>query len=313
MAMPKLIEAKSVFNSTGCMGCHKVSGVGGDEGTDLSLEGEKDPGQISFGHLSGGHTVENWLAEHFRSPVSVVVGSQMPSLGLSDRDVDLLTLYMRSLRRKDLPASYTPKDRLRSVRFGEREFSADGATIFGTFCTGCHGGGGVGRRSPGMPSFPAIANPDLLSRVSNEFLTETITRGRPGRRMPAWGEINGGLRPDEIKKVVAYLRQLGPAYRPDGKAVRWIKGDRAEGKRLFASACSGCHGASGQGGEGPALNNAVLLSSASDSYFVQTIGLGRRGTAMLGFLEPHPARPTLGESEIEDIVAFLRTWERGTQ
>jgi len=313
MAMPKLIEAKSVFNSTGCMGCHKVSGVGGDEGTDLSHEGEKDPGQISFGHLSGGHTVENWLAEHFRSPVSVVVGSQMPSLGLSDRHVDLLTLYMRSLRRKDLSASYTPKDRLRSVRFGEREFSADGATIFGAFCTGCHGGAGVGRRSPGMPSFPAIANPDLLSRVSDEFLTETITRGRPGRRMPAWGEISGGLRPDEIEKVVAYLRQLGPAYQPDGKPARWSKGDRAEGKRLFASACSGCHGASGQGGEGPALNNAVLLSSATDSYFVQTIGLGRRGTAMLGFLEPHPARPTLSESEIEDIVAFLRTWERGTQ
>jgi hypothetical protein len=58
MAMPRLIEAKAVFNSTGCMGCHKVSGVGGDEGVDLSREGEKDPGQINFAHLSGGQTVE---------------------------------------------------------------------------------------------------------------------------------------------------------------------------------------------------------------------------------------------------------------
>jgi cbb3-type cytochrome c oxidase subunit III len=311
MAMPKLIEAKAVFNSTGCMGCHKISGVGGDEGIDLAHEGEKDPGQINFVHLSGGHTVENWMAEHFRSPVSVVVGSQMPSLGLSDRDVDLLTLYMRSLRRKDLPASHTPKDAVRVARFGEREFATDGATIFGTFCTGCHGGGGAGRRSPGMPSFPAIANPDLLSRVADEFLTATITRGRPGRRMPAWGEISGGLRPDEIKKVVAYLRGLGPAYQADGKPARWIKGDPVQGKHLFTSVCSGCHGPTGQGGEGPALNNSVLLSSATDSYFVQTIGLGRRGTAMQGFLEPHPARPTLSRGEIEDIVAFLRTWERG--
>lgn len=311
MAMPKLVEAKAVFNSTGCMGCHKVSGVGGDEGIDLSREGEKDPGQISFGHLTSGHTVENWLAEHFRSPVSVVVGSQMPSLGLSDQDVDLLTLYMRSLRRKDLPASYTPKDRVRSSRFADREFAAEGATIFGTFCTGCHGGDGVGRRSPGMPSFPAIANPDFLSRVSDEFLTETIRRGRPGRRMPAWGDLSGGLKPDEIQKVVVYLRQLGPAYQPDGRPARWIKGDAAEGKRLFASACSGCHGANGQGGEGPALNNSVLLSSATDSYFVQTISLGRRSTAMQGFLEPHPARPTLSPGEIENIVTFLRMWERG--
>ena len=162
-----------------------------------------------------------------------------------------------------------------------------------------------------MPSFPAIANPDLLRRVPDEFLTETITRGRPGRRMPAWGEISGGLRADEIKKVAAYLRQLGPAYQPDGKPARWIQGDPVEGKHLFNSVCSGCHGPNGQGGEGPALNNSVLLSSAADSYFVQTIGLGRRGTAMQGFLEPHPARPTLSQSEIENIVAFLRTWERG--
>jgi predicted CXXCH cytochrome family protein len=311
MAAPKLIEAKAVFNSTGCLGCHKVSGVGGDEGSDLTHEGEKDPGQINFAYLSGGHTVENWMAEHFRSPVSVVVGSQMPSLGLSDREVDLLTMYMRSLRRKDLPGSYVPKDRVQATRFGEREFARDGATLFGAFCTGCHGGHGVGRRSPGMPSFPAIANQDLLSRVSDDFLIETVTKGRPGRRMPAWGELTGGLKPDEVKKVVGYLRQIGVPYEPDDKPARWVSADAAQGKKLFASVCSGCHGAQGQGNEGPALNNKVLLATATDSYFVQTIGRGRRGTDMQGFFESHPARPTLSEAEIESIVAFLRTWERG--
>ena len=310
MAAPQLIEAKSVFNSTGCLGCHKVGGVGGDEGIDLSREGERDPGQLSFAHLSGGHTVENWMAEHFRSPVSVVVGSQMPSLGLTDHEVDLLTMYMRSLRRKEMPASYTPRDRLKA-RFGEREFAGDGATLFGTFCTGCHGGGGVGRRSPGMPAFPAIASPDLLDRVSDDFLTENITKGRPGRRMPAWGELTGGLKPEEIKKVVAYLRTLGVPYQPDGKPARWVKGDAEQGKQLFASSCSGCHGARGQGIEGPALNNPVLLSTATDSYLVDTIGKGRQGTAMQGFLQPTPARRTLNQTEIENIVTFLRTWERG--
>lgn len=311
VAAPLLIEAKAVFNSTGCLGCHKVGGVGGDEGIDLSREGEKDPGQVSFAYLSGAHTVENWMAEHFRSPVSVVVGSQMPSLGLSDREVDLLTLYMRSLRRKDLPGSFMPKDRVRAMRFGEREFANDGATLFGTFCTGCHGGGGAGRRSPGMPSFPAIANPDFMARVSDDFLLQNIRQGRPGRRMPAWGEIAGGLRPGEIQKVVAYLRVISVPYQSDGRVARWIKGDAGAGKKLFASACAGCHGTEGQGGEGPALNNQVLLTTATDSYFVQTIGLGRVGTAMPGFREPHPARPTLHQMEIESVVAFLRTWEKG--
>ncbi len=311
MGAPRLIEAKAVFHSTGCLGCHKVSGVGGDEGIDLSREGEKDPGQVSFAYVSGAHTVENWMAEHFRSPVSVVVGSQMPALGLSDREVDLLTLYMRSLRRKDLPGSFVPKDRVRAMRFGEREFAGDGATLFGTFCTGCHGGRGAGRRSPGMPSFPAIASPDFMSRVSDDFLLQTIRLGRPGRRMPAWGELAGGLRPDEIKKVVAYLRAISVPYQSDGRSARWVKGDAGEGKKLFGSICAGCHGSEGQGGEGPALNNQVLLTTATDSYFVQTISLGRVGTAMPGFRESHPARPTLNQMEIESIVSFLRTWERG--
>ena len=129
--------------------------------------------------------------------------------------------------------------------------------------------------------------------------------------MPAWGELTGGLKPEEIKKIVGYLRQIGPSYQPDGKPARWAKGDAEEGKRLFAAACSGCHGAQGQGNEGPALNNPVLLSTATDSYLAETIGRGRAGTAMLGFLEPHPSRPTFNEQEIQSIVAFLRTWERG--
>jgi mono/diheme cytochrome c family protein len=129
--------------------------------------------------------------------------------------------------------------------------------------------------------------------------------------MPAWGELTGGLKPDEIKKVVGYLRQIGVPYQPDGKPARWVTADAEQGKKIFASVCSGCHGAGGQGNEGPALNNQVLLATATDSYLVKTIGQGRRGTAMQGFLEPHPARPTLNQAEIESVVAFLRTWEWG--
>jgi cytochrome c oxidase cbb3-type subunit 3 len=311
VAAPKLIEAKAVFHTNGCLGCHKVSGVGGDEGTDLTHAGEKDPGQLSFAHLYGRRTVENWLAEHFRSPVSVVVGSQMPSLGLSDEKVDQLTMYVRSLRRRDLPDSFTPRDRIRATRLGEREFAANGGTLFGAFCTGCHGGGGVGRRSPGMPSFPAIARPDFLERVSDEFLVENISKGRPGRRMPAWGSLTGGLRVEEIRQIVAYLREIGAAHKPDGKPARWIRGDAKVGKEMFAESCSGCHGPEGKGNEGPALNNPIFLATATDSYLAGTIGHGRQSTVMQGFSMPAPTHRTLEDEEIANLVAFLRTWERG--
>ena len=309
VAAPDLVEAKATFLSTGCLGCHTVSGVGGEEGPDLTGVGDKDPGQVDFAQVPGSRSLANWNLEHFRSPGAVATGSQMPVLGLTEDQIRKLTFYVLSLRRRDLPGSYLPRDRLRVTRFGEREFASDGATIFSAFCVGCHGLDGMGRRSPGMPAFPSIANPDFLSRVSDDFVATTVRLGRPGRRMPAWGRIAGGLRPDEIAAVVSYLRtRSGTTAQSDPKPRRWVKGDARAGERLFASICSGCHGKTGQGGEGPALNNRVLLDSATDTYLVETIGNGRRGTAMPGFLMPSTVRPTLAQDEIESVVAFLRTW-----
>ena len=312
VAASPLVAAKATFHTTGCLGCHKVSGVGGDDGPDLSRAGEKDPAQANFQSVNGPATIANWQAEHLRSPLSIVTGSQMPALGIDEKDIDRLVLYTLSLRRRDVPGSYAPKDRVRAQRLGEREFSSDGATIYGTFCAGCHGLAGDGVRSPGVASFPSIASPDLLERVSDQFLEATIRHGRPGRRMPAWGDKDGGLRPDEIRAVVGFLRERsGVSAKPETAPPRWVKADAGAGERLFRKACSGCHGARGEGGEAPALNNQVLLGAATDTYLVETITKGRRGTVMAGFEEPSAVRPALSGGEIESVVAFIRTWEKG--
>lgn len=81
------------------------------------------------------------------------------------------------------------------------------------------------------------------------------------------------------------------------------------GARLYADNCASCHGADGRGGEGPALDNDVLLRSASDTYLVETIRRGRRGTSMAAFSAASPTHATLSLAEIEAIVAFIRTWE----
>jgi mono/diheme cytochrome c family protein len=154
-----------------------------------------------------------------------------------------------------------------------------------------------------------VANPDFLAVAPDALISETIRRGRPGRRMRAWGDPATGLRPDDVPALVAHLRSLGNTSAPvDSRPARWVNGDRVEGQRLFASICSGCHGANGEGGEGPALNNPVLQALATDTFFVETISRGRRGTAMPAFRESHPARPTLSVSEIESVVTFVRTW-----
>jgi cytochrome c oxidase cbb3-type subunit 3 len=198
------------------------------------------------------------------------------------------------------------------VRFGEREFSTDGETLYGAFCSGCHGPDGMGRRLPGLVSFPSVAHPDFLAIAPEELIQRTIEEGRPGRRMPGWLKPEG-LRPEEIRTVAAYLRELGGSTPlPDPRPRRWVASEPALGRSLFDRYCSGCHGAEGKGAEGPALDNKVLLGAATDTYLVETIRRGRRGTAMAGFAEATPVRPALTPGEIEAIVSFLRSLEGGT-
>jgi len=308
---PELVRAKALFHSVGCRGCHKVRGIGGDDGPDLTLIGERNPHQLDFTHVEGEHTLANWLSAHTRNPAKIVPGSKMPAMGLSDQRIDRLTLYMLSLRSTDFPEAYWPQDRVRAERFGEREFSTDGATLYGTFCAACHGPSGEGLRYPDTVPFPAVANPDFLAVADDELIAEMIRRGRPGRRMPAWDEAEGGLRSREIARLVTHLRTLAGVAEPDvePRGHRWVEADPQRGAALFATHCAGCHGADGKSEEAPALNNRVLLDAAGDTYLVETIARGRRGTRMPGFRAGSPAHPALAPEDIEAVVVFIRTWE----
>lgn len=311
VAAPDLVAAKGLFHTLGCRGCHSIGGVGGSDGPDLTEEGLLDPARLDFTHVQGDPTIANWLADHFRAPMRLVPDSAMPILGLNDDAIATLTLYMLSLRRSESDTDLWPQDRVRVERLGEREFSSDGATLYGAFCAACHGRNGEGMRYPGTIPFPGIGNPDFLALASDEFLRATVQHGRPGRRMPAWGNREGGLRSTEIDSIIAHLRQLagGVETEQDNRETRWIQGDISTGESLFARHCAGCHGATGEGTEAPNLANQILLSSASDTFLFETIRRGRRGTSMPAFANPSTIRPTLTDQEIESIVTFIRTWE----
>ena len=119
---------------------------------------------------------------------------------------------------------------------------------------------------------------------------------------------DGGLKTDEIAKIVAHLREISGTKAPEDDA--WIVSrDPKPGKALYEASCGGCHGAKGEGGKGPALNNAAFLKAASDKYLIETVSRGRRGTAMAGFEEPSPVRRGLAREEMESIVAYIRSWQ----
>ncbi|MFQ5655225.1 MAG: c-type cytochrome [Planctomycetota bacterium] len=300
VAAPRLAEGKRLFHTLGCRGCHKVAGVGGEDGPELTAIGKRPiEGYVFPPTWEGERSIPRWHVEHLLSPASVVPGSAMPGLALTREQARALTLYILSLREAEIPASYWPPDRLRVGRLGEHEFGTDGRSLTLVFCAACHGSDGLGRRYGELAQvFPGIATPAFLSVASDDFLRKTLMTGRPGRRMPAWGALEGGLRPEEIDAIIRYLRSLEPL--PPGIAeVAAAAADSSLGERIYRSECATCHGSRGQGEIGPSLDSPVLHSLAGDRFLYEAIVDGRPGTAM-------PRHRTLDAGELASLIGHLR-------
>jgi mono/diheme cytochrome c family protein len=307
---PKLVRAKALAHELGCRGCHKINGIGGDDGPDLTNVGRKLEHDLDFTHVAGAHTRHEWLKQHFLAPDKVVPGSKMPPLAVTDEQAELLTLYMLSLRPAELPQESWPKDRILGTRFGARDFSQDGETLYGVFCAACHGPNGEGRRWANSGNFPAIGSRDFLAFADDELIRQTITHGRPGRRMPAWGTKDGGLSREEIDAIVDHVRSFAPGTpEPWGEVLP--EGSAERGAPLFARDCSGCHGARGEGNIGPQLSNAAFLSAASDAFIARTIIAGRPSAGMRHFGVASVSFEALTRADVADVVAFIRAL--GTQ
>jgi mono/diheme cytochrome c family protein len=297
---PRLMQAKAFAYRNGCRGCHRINGVGGDDGPDLSGEGVKLVADHDFTAIDGPRTLPHWLKEHFLDPPHVVAGSQMPKLGFTADEADLLTLYMLSLRPRTIPEAMAPRDRVRALRLGERDFATDGESLFGVFCAACHGPRGQGRKFPTLAStFPAIGEPEFLAIADDPFLRKTLMNGRPGRRMPAWGTKDGGLKPEEIDALIGYLRSLQPVA-PTAEAVNAAPVDRQKGDALFARLCSPCHGEGGQGSAvAPPLAAVDNPATHEDSRIYGTLTVGVAGTAMGSFRH-------LDAEQLRSLIAAVR-------
>jgi len=187
-----------------------------------------------------------------------------------------------------------------------------GEALFQEHCASCHGPEGKG--GIGLP----LNLEDFLRIADRDYLMATMAHGRPGRVMPSFAHI---LSEKERGRIADYVK--GWQDGPEAALPQVGEGSAERGARLFDDKCAGCHGYKGQGGEQPraapghitgdrkvvppALNNSGFLAAASDRFIKATLMRGREGTAM----------PTFGESEaltdqqMDDLVAFIRSWERG--
>lgn len=123
--------------------------------------------------------------------------------------------------------------------FGTDADIQQGAGLFQTHCSYCHGVRGEGGRGVDLTAG------EYRMGGSDQDLFKTVRMGVPGSEMPSFR-----ISDEEVWKVVAYVKRLGS----HGLFER-APGDAAVGKALYArNGCSACHRIGDQGTDlGPAL------------------------------------------------------------
>ena len=223
--VPELTEGKHLFDTQGCRGCHKLNGIGGSIGPDLTGEGAH-------------HRSPQWLEQHFLTPGAVSAGSAMPNFHFTREQAKALTYYMLALTNEDMGSYFSSERSIPGPDYGRQIFQEKN-------CISCHMIGGVGGK----------IGPELMGvvkRHSAQWLDEQLVNPElvyPGSAMPAYD-----LEPNARKALVAYMAVAKP---DDAKALMENKGHVqtpeevaiAAGRQDFIRyGCVGCHGTELQGG-----------------------------------------------------------------
>lgn len=79
-------KGKALYTEKKCSMCHKIEGVGGKMGPDLSDEGNKGRN-------------EEWLMSYFKDPKSVMPEAKMRPVKGTDEELKALVAYMISLKK----------------------------------------------------------------------------------------------------------------------------------------------------------------------------------------------------------------------
>lgn len=182
---------------------------------------------------------------------------------------------------------------------GEAAADSPGAAVYAKYCALCHGKDATGYAADNAPS---LVSPTFLASASDDFLLAAIKNGRPGTAMAGYDAARGGpLSAPDLSALIAFLRSHAKSSPP--MVERASSGNPERGALVWRQHCTSCHGDRMQRGDAVHLANPELIRSASDSFLRYAIENGRPGTRMTAFAQ------TLGPPAIEDVIAFMRTWD----
>jgi mono/diheme cytochrome c family protein len=298
--VPEFTEGRHLFETQGCRGCHKLNGVGGSIGPDLTEEGAS-------------RRSPEWLTRHFLDPKAVSSNSAMPNFKFTKDQALALTYYMLALTNEQMGSYYASVRMIPGPSQGRQLFVEKN-------CLACHAIGGVGGKNG-----PDLAG--VTTRHSPGWLDEQLVNPEllyPGSIMPAYD-----LETNARKSIIAFmavanvedargiLSRRPKALRPDEAAIE-------AGKQNFARfGCVGCHGLNLQGGV-PNPNSQggevpSLLHASEDYTKNEVIGIIKNGKMPPLDDVKKPAPPlympswksVLTEEDVQRIADYL--WSMQTK
>jgi len=302
---PHYNKGKELFESKGCLGCHKIGEKGGTNGPDLSNLGNanfyvKSPtpeNREQLLHKFSENINIAYIYEAVKEPHAQPKDSAMVDYHFTEEEAVNLTVYLKSLLTDSMPENLVLKESLQLPVTPLEQ----GARFYGMYCSACHGPNGEGTHLAELDQIgPAIGNKEFLSIADEKLLKHVISYARGGE-MPAF-KTTGGLTDSEINHIVMYIQSFR-SDPPSLDEVLEVEGNPQYGHAFFAANCASCHGAEGRFKKdliGPTLDNPTLLGLATKEFWYDTIVKGRPGTAM-------PSWHFLKKEQIADLIAYLES------
>jgi ubiquinol-cytochrome c reductase cytochrome b subunit len=172
---PEEMAGIAYFRKENCISCHVVGEHGTAVGPDLT--------KIAI------HKNAAWMIQHFKRPSAMRPGSSMPSIQLTDAQLNSLAAFLLKLN----PRNATALD-------NAPEFASEGALVFqANHCGGCHLVNRVGMNVG--PPLNGLSKRESRSWVENHFADPQ--KLVPDSIMPAYR-----LSPKDLENLTTYLFAL---------------------------------------------------------------------------------------------------------
>ncbi|MGA2542843.1 MAG: c-type cytochrome [Verrucomicrobiota bacterium] len=287
-AAPELGQGQQLFETSGCRGCHKLGGAGGNLGPELDKVGTRRSPE--------------WLKKHFLAPAAVTAGSAMPPQKFSETNLEAIVLFMLSQTGQTAPGYYASMKVIPSADEGQRLFQQKG-------CIGCHTVAGQGGKvGPVLDDVGLRRSPEWMLQHFRD--PQSVT---PGSVMPKFGFTETEAR--ALTEFLLHLRERNLA-----STFPSLMSPVERGREIYRKyGCAGCHGAEAKGGvPNPNAKTAEqvpgLIRVAEGYTKAELKSRIVKGQREIPALEPKRPPPPLympawgaviKDAELDDLVAYL--------